>query len=75
MKIAAYVVSSALIIGGILFGLSTIPAIPQVWILITGLILAGIAIASIAGKVVTTKKTSAGGDGSTSVTEKQTTVE
>jgi hypothetical protein len=80
MKIFAYIIGAALVIGGILYGMLQL-GIPPTWILVTGLIAGGIAVFSIAGKVVTKRRTETGGNGASNggdenqVTKKETTVE
>ena len=68
MKIAAYLVGSLLVIAGILYGAIAL-GVPQVWLIVIGLVSTGIAITSVAGKVVQTRKTEASGGESTTETE------
>ena len=68
MKIASYLIGSLLVLSGIIYGAMEL-GVPQIWLVVIGLIGVGIVITSIAGKVSTTQKTETSSDGSTTAVE------
>ena len=68
MKIPAYLIGSLLILGGILYGAMAL-GVPQLWLIVIGLIGVGITITSAAGKVVKSEKTETSNGSTHSETE------
>ena len=72
MKIAAYLIGSLLILGGIIYGAMAL-GVPQLWLTVIGLVGGGLVITSVAGKVVKTSTTQTSNGGTT--TESETVVQ
>ena len=68
MKIAAYLIGALLVLSGILYGAMEL-GVPQIWLVVIGLVGGGIVLTSIAGKVVKSEKTTVTDSGTVTDTE------